>query len=204
MGLVLVAGPEGEPVVPLEVIQHLRLEEDTDEDELLLALTAAARELVEHKTHRALLTQTWRLTLDEFPAYCGPQGWGPRRGEIRLPKPPLQSVASVTYVDTSGATQTLVPGTDYVVDTGGLQGRIVLPYATFWPYTQRQANAVAITFVAGYVDAAAVPEALKAAIKLMLANFYENREATISGTIIAEVPLAVDALLAAYTVWEPA
>lgn len=55
---------------------------------------------------------------------------------------------------------------------------------------------------AGYADAAAVPQGIKQAMLLLVGSWYENREATISGATIAEVPFAVDALIAPYRVIE--
>lgn len=193
MGLVLVTPPDGEPLVPQEAIDHLRLEASTSEDALLAAWVTAAREVVEHRTQRSLLTQTWELTLEGFP--CG--------RVIHLPRPPLKSVTSITYVDTAGASQTLATSA-YQVDTTGIVGRIRPAYATPWPPTRCQFNAVTIRFVAGYGDPAAVPAALKAAMQLLLANWYENREAVITGTIATQLPLGVEALLDPYQVLEPA
>lgn len=195
MGLVLVTPPDGLPLDPAEVIAHLRLEDDVAEAEeaLLSSLMAAAGEVVEHRTHRALLTQTWQLTLDWFPCPTS---------AIRIPKPPLQSITSITYVDAAGATQTLASPA-YVVDSTGLTAKILPTYGTSWPPTRSQPSAVIITFVAGYDDPAKIPESLRAAMKLLLANWYENREATISGTIISQVPMAVAALLEPHEVIEP-
>jgi uncharacterized phiE125 gp8 family phage protein len=187
VGLELVTPPSGEPVVPTEAVEHLRLDADTDEDELLAAMVTAAREQVEVYTRRALLTQTWRLTLDAFPECNTP---------IRVPRPPLQSVTSVQYVDLAGVTQVLDPA-EYAVDTTGVRGRIAPAYGKSWPLARSQLNAVTITFVAGYGDAAKVPEGIKAAIKLLLGSLYENRETVITGTIVAELP-TVKALLTAH------
>lgn len=192
-GLTLVTAPTDEPLAPIEVIQHLRLPADTDEDDLLAGLVAAARDQAEARTNRALVTQTWRLTLDAFPD-C--------EGAIVLPKPPLQSITSITYVDLNGTTQTLAPAA-YQVDTSRLLARVAPAYGTYWPPTREQMNAVAVTFACGYGDAAAVPAGIKAAMKLLIGNWYENREATISGTIIAEVPFTVDALFGPYRVLVP-
>ena len=50
-------------------------------------------------------------------------------------------------------------------------------YGTSWPSARDQANAVALRYVAGYANAAAVPESIKAWIKLQIGAMFENREA---------------------------
>lgn len=95
MGLVLVTAPALEPLERSDVKDHLRITA-TDEHDLLDAMIVAARRYAEDiGTHRQLLTATWRRTLDHFPAV------------IELPRPPLQAVTSIKYVDSNGTIQTL-------------------------------------------------------------------------------------------------
>ncbi len=125
---------------------------------------------------RALVTQTWRMKLPSFPAGC-----------IRLPLPPLQSVTGIVYLDRDGATQTLAPSA-YQVIVDDEPGRIQPVYGTIWPTARAQSGSVAITFVAGYGAPSAVPQIIKNYILHRAAQSYAQREAVISGTIIAEVP----------------
>lgn len=184
MGLTLVTAPDGEPVVPTEAINHLRLEEATEEDALVASLVKSSREFAEGFTNRALITQTWKLTLDCFPT------------TILLPKPPLQSVVSIKYTDTAGVEQT-VSAADYQVDITSEPGRVVPAWGKYWPTTRGELNAVRITFTCGYGDAASVPEAIKQAVLLMVGGGYENRESIITGTIVDDNP-AVKSLLWAH------
>jgi len=164
-GLSLYAAPGTEPVSLAEAKAHLRVTH-TDEDSLIAELIAAARQWFEEQTYRALVTQTWDLKLDEFP-----------RGEdpIRLPRAPLQSVTSITYTDTVGATQTLAAAA-YVVSATRQPGVIRPAYGYVWPEAQDKPDAVTVRFVAGYGAAAAVPAQIKAAIKLLIGQLYEFRE----------------------------
>ncbi|KKK75959.1 hypothetical protein LCGC14_2868480, partial [marine sediment metagenome] len=83
----------------------------------------------------------------------------------------------------------------YDVDTTSTPGRITLAYNQSWPSIRGEHHAVEIIFVTGYGDAATdVPDRIIAAIKLMAAHLYENREAT-SGFNVNELPLAVESLL---------
>lgn len=179
--------PTVEPVALARMKNHLRVDEDmTDDDDFIAALIGAAREYIEGATRRALITQTWRLSL---------AGW-PDGDEIELPKPPLQSVTSVVYTDADG-NATEWDSAEYLVDTDSEPGRVVLANGYGWPgVTLRSMNPIQITYVAGYGDdGSAVPKIYQHAIKLLVGHWYENREATVAGTIAREIPLAVESLI---------
>jgi uncharacterized phiE125 gp8 family phage protein len=183
VGLVIVTPPAAEPVSLAEIKLHLRIEPDVSaEDDLLNSLIKAARLHAERVTGRALVTQTQKLTLDYFPE------WG-----IELPNPPLQSVTSVVYWDLNETQQTLAAA-NYKVVTATTPGFVEPAYGEVWPSTLEISGAVEITFVAGYGAAAAVPDDLKAAIKLLVGHWYRNRE-SVSATGGIELPQAVDMLL---------
>lgn len=146
----------------------------TSEDDLLTNDIKAVREHVEDITRRALLTQTWAYYLPQFPA---------DKNYITLPFGNLQSVSSVKYKDTDGTETTLVEDTDYIVETNGEGcGRIVLCYGCSWPSTTLYpSNPITITYVCGWTTAALVPYKVKAAILMILADLYENRESQMLG-----------------------
>lgn len=179
-----------EPVTTSQAKAHMRIT-DTAEDSYIESLITAARQHAEHLTERAFITQTWTMTLDRFPDYFG---------DIRLPKPLLISVSSITYVDLEGTTQTLSSSL-YEVDARSQPGRIRPAYGQAWPSTREQLNAVTITYTAGYgATAASVPTAIKQAIMIVVAHWFEHREPVITGTIVAEVPMSATALLGPYRV----
>lgn len=190
MGLTLVTAPASEPLTTAEAKSHLRVD-ISDDDTLIDAYVKAARQYVEEELGRALITQTWDYTLDEFPS---------DGSAIQLPKPPLVSVTSVSYVDTSGVTQTL-SSSNYIVNTGTLKGEITLAYGASWPATREQAKAVTARFVAGYGAASAVPESIRTAVRLALGDFYDLRSASIVGESHVTNP-AVAALLGPYRIVE--
>lgn len=161
---------------------------NTTGDPMLVAKLAAARGIVEEYTRRALITQTWELTLEAFP--CS--------GVIDLPRPPLIAVSSIQYVDENGDTQTLDTSL-YTVDTS--TGRIARTYGASWPSTNpQQPAAVTVTYTAGYGGTgASVPAPICAAILLALGDLWERRESTITGTIVTANP-AVQALLSPFRV----
>lgn len=176
--------PASEPVSLTEAKLHLRVEV-SDDDALIAALITAAREYVEESARRALVTQTWRLSLS---------GW-PGGNSIELSRPPLQSVTSIIYKDSAGASTTWAAA-NYLVDTDSEPGRVVLAYGASWPsVTLYPSNPIQITYVAGYGAASAVPQRLRQAVLLLVGHWYENRESTISGTIARDIPLGLDSLI---------
>jgi len=157
------------------------------EDDLLNSLIEAARQYAEDYQRRAYITQTWELWLDSFPS----------EDYIEIPLPPLQTVNSVKYYNTSD-TEATFADTYYLQDIKSEPGRVALNYSETWPSTTlRPSNGVCIEFVVGYGDVASdVPKKVKQAMLLLISHWYENREAVIStGAMPKEIPFAVDALL---------
>lgn len=189
---ILVTPPAVLPLTLDEVKAHLRVEADhTLEDALLYGYLRAAVGLVEAHTRRALMTQTWDLHLDAFPA---------AGVAIRLPKAPLQAVNSVAYVDADGATRTWASG-DYAVAASSVAARLLPAYGKSWPATRAQAQAVTVRFTAGYGDApAAVPEEIRVALLMLAMHFYENRAPMNIGSIVNPLPFTVSALLEPFVV----
>lgn len=187
MALQLKTAPDTEPVSTADAKAHLRYS-DNDQDTLIDALVKAARESVEAYTGRALITQTWQLFLDEFPA-----------GFDRL-KAPLQAVSSIKYIDTAGVEQTLAAD-QYKVDTAAL-GRIVPAYGVTWPSTRAEANAVTVEFVAGYgVAATDVPADIIHAIKLLVGLWFRETDGVSFSGTAQEMPFTVKWLLDPYRVF---
>ncbi|MDE2101265.1 MAG: hypothetical protein KGL39_28725 [Patescibacteria group bacterium] len=116
----------------------------------------------------------------------------PNFGNFVLPKPPLQSVVSVQYLDQTGTLQTM-PSSDYQVITNNYPGYI--KPVSGWPSTQQNtANAVTIVFTAGWPTQEAVPGIYLQAIRLLCAWHYENR-LPVSGSDRA-ISESIDRLLA--------
>ena len=146
---------------------------DAVDDNLLETFGWTAEDAIEKELSRALMTQTWVLRLDRFPCW-----------EIPLPRPPLQSVTTVQYVDQDGATQTLSASV-YTVDTFSTPGRLYPAYNQVWPSTRPTPNAVIITYVAGKTAIEDIPEPVRTAIKLLTGDLYENRERSASELVKA-------------------
>jgi uncharacterized phiE125 gp8 family phage protein len=166
MGLECLTPPGCEPVSLLEAKAHLRVDHD-DEDALIARLIVAARESCERITSRAFIQQAWRLWCDAWPD-CVPR-------VIPIPRPPLMSLTSVAAYDRSGAA-TLLSSDAYIVDSAAVPGRIIFTDIAVLPVDLRQANAIAISYQAGYgANAPDVPAAIRGAILSLVAQRYEAR-----------------------------
>lgn len=177
-----------------EVKGHLRLDTDDEKKRANKILIPAARDWVEALTNRQLITATWELKMNCFPRDGGP---------IVLPKPPLQEVVGVTYIDTAGAEQTWDSANYVVTKPAGdycLPGRIDLAYGRSYPTTRSQPHAVTVELKAGYGDSyESVPGGLSAAMLLLVGEQFERREDAIVGAIMA-VPVGATRLALPYLV----
>ena len=207
-----IVAPPASPVVPLDDMKgHLRVELDfTEDDALILGYTAAAVGLAEKRTKGAFINRSYRWTIDGFPgslssalryAYgsfaaerieASAYPWA-QSNVLSLPRPPLVSVESITYLDLLGEEQTLDPARYRVLP--GTPGRIALARNAAWPMALDAPGSVAIEYTAGYGNEPAdVPAAVVAAIKLLVGSWYRNREAVTPGAMV-ELPLGVTSLL---------
>lgn len=133
--------------------------------------------MVEYDARTALINQSRILTLHGFPpSIC-----------IELPAVhPLSSVTSIYYDDVSGS-DTLLATSVYKVDTYRHPGAIWLKKNQVWPNTYAEANAVRITYVAGYGSAASdVPETAKQAILMLVRHRHENPGLTLDSGVNPE------------------
>jgi uncharacterized phiE125 gp8 family phage protein len=164
MALRLVTEPDSEPLSLAEAKEHVKPAEGVaSENSRLERAIAAVRELAEQETKRALITQTWRKTLDEFP------------DAIRLDHPPIQSVVHVKYYGADG-NQITLDEASYQLDNESEPGWIVPAPGYAWPGTQSRANAVEVEYVAGYANAAAVPAGIKQWMLALIGAVFDNRD----------------------------
>lgn len=148
-------------------IQVITSEPDSEEDDYITELITAAREYAESILNRAIGEQKWMLLLDDFPY----------QDYVKLPLPPLQSVTSVTYIDSSGtsATMSASESNGYIVDTNSEPGRLFLAYANTWPsFTAYPYNAVQILYTCGYTSTT-IPKRIKDAILKMIGLLHNHR-----------------------------
>lgn len=149
-----------------EAKAHLRVSH-TYEDTQIDAWVAAATGIYDGRDGilwRSLMQQTWVWKLAGFP---------PSR-ELYIPLPPLVSVTSIKYQDADDAEQTLSADNYYTYAQAPV-GYVKLKPGASWPSVYERDDAVSVTFVAGYANAAAVPAPIKQAILMRLAYLYSAR-----------------------------
>lgn len=173
-----------EPVTLEDMMAQLRLDDDA-EAELVTMQVAAAREYAETLQDRALIAARYVGWLDRVP-----------RGEVEIPRAGDVTVESVVLLDHDGE-ETAVPSGAYLVDSTTEPARLVPRDG--WPSVQlRERGGVRVLYS---VTPRPVPQRTRAAIKLIAADFFEHREATLTGSTVAEPSLAARKLLGMDRLW---
>lgn len=205
MGLTRTVAPATDFVTLDEAIAHCRVTTDTEAG-LIQGYLFAARELVEHDTRRAFITQQWQLTLDSTEASANDNNsvWptvkdsatGYRIKRIVLPKPPLQSVDSFQYIDLAGVTQTLDPS-QYIVSKMDTDESVIEPaYRVVWPIPQRRSGFATINFTTGYGDNIGdVPEQARQAVLMLVGLWFDYRVPIATAQAVVELPYGPEQLI---------
>ncbi len=171
MSLKRTVAPVDLPLTLDEVKDHIRWESTADDDApIMLYLRAAVDQFdgASGMLNRAIVTQSWQLDFDGFPV---------SGKAIKIPLPPLQSVTSVQYIDTDGATRTLA-ASEYKVlnlDSPTRAGWIEEAFSKTWPSTRDESEAVTVTFVAGYGLRNAIPEHIRHLLLFTIQDAYDGR-----------------------------
>ena len=170
-------------VEPLTYSDVHDLLQTSGSETFISGLITTARMVAEQFMRRALITQTWTMSLDSWPSY-GNDWWesfhstqrDAHAGYIELPYPPLSSVTSVTTYDDAG-TGTAITLADYFTqDTNSEPGRLALRSGASWPTDDRTVNQVVIVYVAGYGAAgSSVPRAIRHGMLMHINWMYEHR-----------------------------
>ena len=156
-----------EPVTTAYGKLHMRVS-ITEDDSLIGNLITASREYIERHCNQSFAAHTYRADLWNF-ADC-----------FELPMGPVQSVTHIKYYDTASPNvlQTLA-ASNYRLTNNVIRKA----YGVSWPSIASRADAVQIQFVTGWKDqsspqgtGADCPEAVRAAVLLLAASLYENRE----------------------------
>lgn len=162
-GFARISAPVTEPVTLAEAKAHLRVDL-SDDDAMIQRLIAAAREWVETVAGRALITQTWRMSLDDWPEDVS----------VALIRPPVQAVTAVRTFDATGVASVWA-GANYALSFGAEPQRLIR-LAAAWPTPGRTSSGIEIDMTCGYGTLAAdVPAALRQAVLLKIAQLYERR-----------------------------
>ena len=136
MALKIIVPPITEPVSLSEAKAQLRLDID-DEKDLIEGYIQAAREDCEDFHGRSYIERTLEYVLDRFPI----------RNRIMLPRPPVQEILSVTYMDADGAEHEF---TEWLPSLDEPPAVILKPGSS-WPRDRLYpAGAVRVRYKSGY------------------------------------------------------
>lgn len=194
MGLSVVTWPEEAEILKILSVEELKANlriTHVYEDQIARDCILAAYDWFANPEtgwlRRAVLTATYKMSLPGFQrqeVYSSSVTGGPATRwvatpVIELPRPPLQSIASVKYLS-SGSQVTLSPSS-YTVTTDGF-GKLYLAAGSTWPTgVDTNPGAVEVEFVAGYGDAEDVKKRARGvvqAMKLLASDSFRNREDT--------------------------
>ena len=197
---VIVITPPAPVVNWEEADQHLRLDSDEEQREMVERMIKAATQHIDGPDGclgRALGLQTLETYLPSFGMMS-----------IALPCQPIVDIVSIDYVD-GGGEPVVMTDDDYEIT-----GRLLRPaWPKSWPSAQwrgRDAETVRIRYRAGYaLDPDAdpvepnVPEPIKQAILLMVGDMWHARATIATGTAMQAVPMSttVQNLLSPFRVY---
>jgi len=137
----------------------LKIDSDTTEDALITSLIHSAVNDFESYCNRAVRSQTVEMKFNDFSE------------TIELMRSPVASITSITYKDSDGASQTLSSSV-YELDSWALPNRVVLKWGQSYP----AGTDVKVTYTAGYSEVASIPDGIKTVIKVMIRDYYKNRD----------------------------
>jgi uncharacterized phiE125 gp8 family phage protein len=163
--------PASEPVTLAQAKTQCGVTDSGSDAELTL-LISAARAYVQSYCGIRLVSQTVAVKCDSFTDMA------------RLPVAPVISVASISYVDAAGDTQTL-PTSEYEVRNEGLSPSIVLKFGKSWPAI-RSGSRITVTAVAGF---ATIPADIVVAMMLFI-----GKQFAMTGTQAGVVREAVEGI----------
>jgi len=172
--------PAAEPVSLAEAKLHLKVDNSAD-DTLISALITAARQHLERHCNSAFVTQT---ITEVWPSFY-------KRNHCSVA--PVQSLTTLQHISEGAAIYTTTDASLYGFDTYAKPAYIYRMPDMTYPITEDVPDAVKAVYVAGYGAAASVPVPIKAAILLVVADLYENRQDTIK-----RMPSAAEYLIAPY------
>lgn len=173
----------------------------TAHDSLLTECCAEVTDFIEQYLHSTVLETRYILGLEDWS--CAHPGY------VEIPMGPVMAVNAMSYTDSDGQPVLMDPATDYTLVRRGPGACIVPGYGKGWPANRPHPGSIAIEFTAGYqglgspMDASGVPGSITRAAKMLLAHWFENREAILTGTIAVEIPLGMKDALQPYRNYFP-
>lgn len=182
----VVTAATGNILTSSEVKTHLKVDTTAD-DTLISALIVACTNSAQEYTNRFFLETTLDMFADEWKEIS------------TLLKSPVTSVDSIKYYDQDDNQQTLDTSV-YAFDMVSMPARIFLKPNQSFPELSERKNAIEVRYKVGESSASDVDQAIKQAVLLTIGNYYENRQAVVTGTIATELPMNAKFLLDQYRV----
>ena len=169
----VVIAPVVEPITLAEAKEYAKID-GSAEDTLITSLIKMARLHCESFTGKCLVPKTVTVTSFTYP-YQFQMPYGPLLAENNITK--------CVTIDQNDVETAL----NFEVNTGLYPKLFILGGAQSFKFK--------LVYTAGFTT---VPEDIKLAIKMLVNTLYERREDVIIGTIVADFPLGVKALLMPY------
>ncbi|MDB2415491.1 head-tail connector protein [Rickettsiales bacterium] len=146
--------PASEPITLTEAKNYLRVD-GSDDDTYITNLIVATRQVAEKYMHNSLITQTWKMSFDQYAPT-----------NVNLQMGPVQSISSVKII-TRNESETTLDSSAYYLNAGN--ERLIFDAC---PVSHK----IEILYVTGYGDAASdVPEPIRNAILAHMAAIYDDR-----------------------------
>lgn len=171
----------------------------TADDTLIQVYINAAASYFEEQTGRQLLTATREAWLNAFP-FVGASGGYAR---IELPKPPLQGVTSVKYIDSDGTLQSFVGGSPLAnlytisapVGPYAARGFVEPLYGGRWPTARAETGSVRIRYTCGYGNTMTdIPPLIRGVLCYLVGHFDTFRSAGVEQAV-SELPFGVKQMM---------
>jgi hypothetical protein len=169
----LSTGAVTEPVTLAEAKEYARID-GFNEDTLITSLIKMARIHCESYIGKSIVLKT--VTIDSFTFPY----------QFQMPYGPLTNEANISKCVTIDENNVETP-LQYRVNAGLFPKLFILGGAQSYKFK--------LVYTAGFTT---VPDDIKLAIKMMVNTLYERREDVVVGTIVADFPLGVKALLMPY------
>lgn len=177
-----ISDPESFPITLQRAKEWTRVDANTSDAELF-RLIQAATDNAESIMNRPIINRSYTQTMDFLPSI------------IELQEVKVQSVTSITYLDTEGDQQTLAAD-QYRIDFGSLYKRATIEpaFSITYPNTRNVSGSIIVTYVAGFgADWNSVPVAIQQGIAYLVGHYYDTRDIVGENKMIPET--ALDSLL---------
>ena len=179
-----IAGPVNPTVSVDDCKLDLRIESTID-DALILSYINASSRLASEITGRKLISESIKFSIDT--TYFNDR--------IVLPFTPVSEITEIQYYDAAGVSQTMNISDFYLYNFDD-KSELCLKEGLVLPPVDDRRDAVNITFTTGYgANSSDIPDTIKKGIRMLVTHYYENRNNTILGMSVADIPFGVESLL---------